>query len=178
MENIYLPKLAEIKEIIQETSDTKTIRLTINSGSIDFLPGQFGEFSVIGEGESTFGFSSSPLRKEFFEFSFRASGRATTGINGLNPGDKLSFRGPYGNYFDTAKMKGKNLVFVGGGIGMAPVKSGSTSSAAERKHVRQTRDRWPTAFPLDVRGFQRAISCANARQWKRYGARGILSHAG
>ncbi|MCL4497520.1 MAG: FAD/NAD(P)-binding protein [Deltaproteobacteria bacterium] len=123
MENIYLPKLAEIKEIIQETNDTKTIRLAINGGSIDFLPGQFGEFSVIGEGESTFGFSSSPLRKEFFEFSFRTSGRATTGINGLNPGDKLSFRGPYGNYFDTAGMKGKNLVFVGGGIGMAPVKS-------------------------------------------------------
>ena len=123
MENIYLPKLAEIKEIIQETNDTKTIRLAINGGSIDFLPGQFGEFSVIGEGESTFGFSSSPLRKEFFEFSFRTSGRATAGINGLNPGDKLSFRGPYGNYFDTAGMKGKNLVFVGGGIGMAPVKS-------------------------------------------------------
>ncbi|MCL4542527.1 MAG: FAD/NAD(P)-binding protein [Deltaproteobacteria bacterium] len=123
MENIYLPKLAEIKEIIQETKDTKTIRLTINGSDIYFLPGQFGEFSVIGEGESTFGFSSSPLRKEFFEFSFRTSGRATTGINGLNPGDKLSFRGPYGNYFDTSKMKGKNLIFIGGGIGMAPVKS-------------------------------------------------------
>ncbi|MCL4532637.1 MAG: hypothetical protein M1502_00010 [Deltaproteobacteria bacterium] len=62
MENIYLPKLAEIKEIIQETADTKTIRLTIDGKSIDFLPGQFGEFSLIGEGESTFGFSSSPLR--------------------------------------------------------------------------------------------------------------------
>lgn len=123
MENIYLPKLAEIKEIIQETADTKTVRLTIDGGSIDFLPGQFGEFSFIGEGESTFGLSSSPLRKEYFEFSFRYSGRATTGINGLNPGDKLAFRGPYGNHFDTSKMKGKDLVFVGGGIGMAPVKS-------------------------------------------------------
>jgi NAD(P)H-flavin reductase len=123
MENIYLPKLAEIKEIIQETADTKTIRLTIDGGSIDFLPGQFGEFSFIGEGESTFGLSSSPLRKEYFEFSFRSSGRATTGINNLNQGDKIAFRGPYGNYFDTSKMKGKDLVFVGGGIGMAPVKS-------------------------------------------------------
>ena len=123
MENIYLPKLAEIKEIIQETADTKTIRLTIDGKSIDFLPGQFGEFSLIGEGESTFGFSSSPLRKEYFEVSFRTSGRATTGINGLNEGDKIAFRGPYGNYFDTSKMHGKDIVFVGGGIGMAPVKS-------------------------------------------------------
>ncbi len=124
MENIYLPKLAVIKEIIQETPDTKTVRITINNNEcIDFLPGQFGEFSFIGEGESTFGFSSSPLRKEFLEFSFRTSGRATSGMNGLNPGDMIGFRGPYGNYFDTAKMKGKNLVFIGGGIGMAPVKS-------------------------------------------------------
>jgi NAD(P)H-flavin reductase len=123
MKNIYLPKLAVIKEIIQETPDTKTVRLTIDNGSIDFLPGQFGEFSCIGEGESTFGFASSPLRKEFLEFSFRTSGRATTGINGLNQGDSIGFRGPYGNYFDTGKMKGKDIVFIGGGIGMAPVKS-------------------------------------------------------
>ncbi len=123
MENIYLPKLAEIKEIIQETEDTKTMRLTINNKSIDFLPGQFGEFSLIGEGESTFGFSSSPLRKEYFEISFRTFGRATSGINGLNEGDKIAFRGPYGNFFDTSRMRGKDLVFIGGGIGMAPVKS-------------------------------------------------------
>lgn len=123
MENIYLPKLAEIKEIIQETADTKTIRLTIDNKGIDFLPGQFGEFSLIGEGESTFGFASSPLRKEYFEFSFRYSGRATSGISSLNTGDKLAFRGPYGNHFDTSRMKGKDLIFIGGGIGMAPVKS-------------------------------------------------------
>ncbi len=123
MENIYLPKLAVIKEIIQETPDTKTVRLTIDGGIIDYLPGQFGEFSCIGEGESTFGFSSSSLRKDFFEFSFRTSGRATTGINGLNAGDSIGFRGPYGNFFNTDKMKGKDIIFIGGGIGMAPVKS-------------------------------------------------------
>ncbi|MHB1665699.1 MAG: FAD/NAD(P)-binding protein [bacterium] len=123
MENIYLPKLAVIKEIIQETPDTKTVRLTVDGGIIDYLPGQFGEFSCIGEGESTFGFASSPLRKDSFEFSFRTAGRATTGINGLNVGDNIGFRGPYGNFFNTDKMKGKDIIFIGGGIGMAPVKS-------------------------------------------------------
>lgn len=126
MENIYKPYLMEIKEIIEETSDTTTFRLAFKDGSIgekfDFKAGQFAEYSVFGEGECTFCIASSPTRKEFIECSFKKAGKVTTALDRLNVGDTIGFRGPYGNYFPIDEMKGSNVVFISGGIGLAPVR--------------------------------------------------------
>lgn len=126
MENIYKPYLMEIKEIIEETSDTTTFRLAFKDGSIgekfDFKAGQFAEYSVFGEGECTFCIASSPTRKEFIECSFKKAGKVTTALDRLNVGDTIGFRGPYGNYFPIDEMKGSNIVFISGGIGLAPVR--------------------------------------------------------
>jgi len=126
MENIYKPYLMEIKEIIEETSDTTTFRLAFKDGSIgekfDFKAGQFAEYSVFGEGECTFCIASSPTRKEFIECSFKKAGKVTTALDRLNVGDTIGFRGPYGNYFPVDEMKGSNVVFISGGIGLAPVR--------------------------------------------------------
>lgn len=116
----------EIKEIIEETSDTTTFRLAFKDGSIgekfDFKAGQFAEYSVFGEGECTFCIASSPTRKDFIECSFKKAGKVTTALDRLNVGDTIGFRGPYGNYFPVDEMKGSNVVFISGGIGLAPVR--------------------------------------------------------
>ena len=91
--------------------------------SFSFLSGQFAEYSVFGEGEATFCISSSPTRPDHLEFSVKRVGRVTQALHQLNPGDLIGFRGPYGNHFPLDRLKEKNLLFVGGGIGLAPLRS-------------------------------------------------------
>ena len=125
--DLYLPQRVEIIKIIPETGDTKSFHLQFLDSSIkerfSFLSGQFGEYSVFGEGEATFCISSSPTRPDHLEFSVKRVGRVTEALHQLNPGDNIGFRGPYGNSFPLDRMKGKNLLFIGGGIGLAPLRS-------------------------------------------------------
>jgi len=125
--NIYQPHLMEIVKIIAETEDTKTFHLQFQDpvikGAFSFLSGQFAEYSVFGEGEATFCISSSPTRMDHLEFSVKRVGRVTQALHHLNTGDAVGFRGPYGNHFPLDRLEGKNLVFIGGGIGLAPLRS-------------------------------------------------------
>ena len=124
--NIYQPHLMRILEIIDETIDTRTLKLEFKDAAIaqsfQFSAGQFGEYSAFGEGESTFCIASSPTRKGFIECSFKASGKVTQALRRLGVGDTLGFRGPYGNHFPIEEMKGHSVLFVAGGIGLAPVR--------------------------------------------------------
>jgi sulfhydrogenase subunit gamma (sulfur reductase) len=124
--NLYTPELLVIKEIIQETPDTTTFRLqfkdTASAQSFGFRAGQFAEYSVFGEGECTFCIASSPTRPEYIECSFKQFGKVTTAMRRLNVGDVIGLRGPYGNHFPLEQMEGKNVVFIAGGIGLAPVR--------------------------------------------------------
>jgi NAD(P)H-flavin reductase len=117
----------EIVKIIAETEDTKTFHLQFQDpaikGAFSFLSGQFAEYSVFGEGEATFCISSSPTRMDHLEFSVKRVGRVTQALHHLNTGDAVGFRGPYGNHFPLDRLEGKNLVFIGGGIGLAPLRS-------------------------------------------------------
>jgi sulfhydrogenase subunit gamma (sulfur reductase) len=124
--NLYQPHLMRIEEIIEETPDTRTLRLSFQDPSVaeqfDFKAGQFGEYSVFGAGECTFCIASSPTRKGYIEASFKVVGKVTRAMRQLNVGDSMGFRGPYGNNFPIDEMKGKNIVFIAGGIGLAPVR--------------------------------------------------------
>lgn len=124
--NIYQPYLMKVDEIIDETVDTRTLKLSFQSDDVakkfDFKAGQFGEYSVFGAGECTFCIASSPTRKGYIECSFKMVGKVTKAMRELNVGDTMGFRGPYGNNFPLEKMYGKSLVFIAGGIGLAPVR--------------------------------------------------------
>jgi sulfhydrogenase subunit gamma (sulfur reductase) len=124
--NIYQPYLMQIEEIIEETPDTRTLKLSFRdpeaAGKFEFKAGQFGEYSVFGAGECTFCIASPPTRKGYIEASFKAVGKVTHAMRRLNVGDTMGFRGPYGNHFPLEEMKGKNVVFIAGGIGLAPVR--------------------------------------------------------
>jgi len=127
MENIYLPKLAVIDEIRPETADTKTFRLHFSDAdaakSFEFKPGQFLEASIFGVGEAPFGFCSNPNTKDHFEITVRATGSVTNAMFELKPGDTLGIRAPLGNTFPLEEAKGYDILFVAGGIGLAPLKS-------------------------------------------------------
>jgi NAD(P)H-flavin reductase len=124
--NVYQPYRVRIEERIDETADTRTLRLKFLDPEVektfDFKAGQFGEYSVFGEGECTFCIASSPTRKGYIECSFKTVGKVTSAMKDLDVGDVMGFRGPYGNSFPLEKMHGGNVVFIAGGIGLAPVR--------------------------------------------------------
>jgi sulfhydrogenase subunit gamma (sulfur reductase) len=125
-ESIYKPYLMEIENIVEETPDVRTFRLKFKNADdtekFSFKAGQFGEYSVLGEGESTFCVASSPTRKGYIECTFRKAGRVTNALANLEVGDTVGFRGPYGNTFPIEKWEGKNLLYIAGGIALPPMR--------------------------------------------------------
>ena len=123
--NAYLPRPARIAEIRRETFDVSTFSLEFvdPSDAFAYEQGQFAEISVLGEGEVPISITSSPSRMGPMEFTVRAAGRVTRAMHELGVGDLLYLRGPYGNAFPFEALKGRNLFFVAGGIGLAPLRS-------------------------------------------------------
>ena len=124
--NLYQPFPVRIESIVDETADTRTFRLAFKDAAaadaFQFKAGQFGEYSVFGAGESTFCIASPPTRTDAIECTFKAVGKATNAMRDLNVGDTMGFRGPYGNAFPVDQMEGHSVVFIAGGIGLAPVR--------------------------------------------------------
>lgn len=127
MDNIYLPHLVTIEDIYEEAPDVRSFRLVFKDPAVrdtfEFKAGQFGLYSAFGLGESTFCIASAPTRKGYIQCTFRKSGRVTGGLADLSIGDTMGFRGPYGNSFPLDEWKGKDIVFIAGGIGLPPVRS-------------------------------------------------------
>jgi len=125
--NPYKPLLATVDKIVEETWDTKTFRAVFNDPEIrekfTYEPGQFQEVSVFGVGEATFCLTSTSTRPGSIEFSVKKVGSLTDALHGLSEGSVVGIRGPFGNWFPYKEWKGKNLLFIGGGIGMAPLRS-------------------------------------------------------
>ena len=125
--NPYKPMLATVVETIQETGNIKTLRVVLDDpgqmASFTYEPGQVGQLSVFGAGESTFVINSPPSRKEYLQFSVMQAGEVTSAIHRLSAGDKVGVRAPLGNFFPYNDWKGKDIFFVGGGIGMAPIRT-------------------------------------------------------
>jgi NAD(P)H-flavin reductase len=124
--NPYMPYVATVKEIIQETPAIKTLRVVLDDpaamASFSHEPGQVGQLSVFGCGESTFVINSPPSQREYLQFSVMQAGEVTSAIHRLSVGEKIGVRAPLGNFFPWRVWKGKNIFFVGGGIGMAPLR--------------------------------------------------------
>jgi len=124
--NIYLPYLLKIEKITREAPGVKTFRLKFvneeEGNNFNFKAGQFGEYSIFGKGESTFCIASSPTRKGYIECTFRQAGKVTSALASCEEGSEIGFRGPYGNTFPLDEWKGKNLLFIAGGIALPPMR--------------------------------------------------------
>lgn len=116
-----------VEKVTVEAPGVKTLRLRFKNedegNAFDFKVGNFAEYSAFGEGECTFCIASSPMRKGYVECTFRKAGRVTSGLDRLEEGMTMGFRGPFGNHFPIDDWKAKNLVFVAGGIALPPMRA-------------------------------------------------------
>ena len=121
-----IPRVGVITEIRQDTPDVKTFRVVSTDGKklFEHIPGQCAMLSVPGISEAMISITSSPTVKEYMEFSVKKCGCLTSWLHATEPGQMITVRGPYGNGFPVATdFKGKDLVFIAGGIGLAPLHS-------------------------------------------------------
>jgi len=124
--NIYKPDLMEVIAVRRQTADVKSMALRFRdparARTFSFRVGQFGIFSVFGSGEATFNICSSSDWTERIEICFRRVGRVTEALWRVEVGDVIGFRGPYGNGYPMDLWRGRNLIFLGGGIAMPPIR--------------------------------------------------------
>lgn len=130
IKNPYLPLSATVENIVEETTGErgiKTFRLIFtdekNKKEFVFKPGQCVMVGLFGAGECMFAIASSPTKKEYLEISVMRHGKVTNTLHNCKIGDSVGIRGPYGNNFPIDAWNGKNLLFIGGGIGQAPLRS-------------------------------------------------------
>lgn len=121
-----IPKLGVVTDIRIDTPDVKTFRVNALDGGVCFknIPGQCAMLSIPGVGEAMFSITSSPTNTEYMEFSIKKCGCVTEWLHQMEVGQQITIRGPYGNGFPVdTDFKGKDLLFVAGGIGLAPLRS-------------------------------------------------------
>jgi NAD(P)H-flavin reductase len=121
-DNPYNPIRSEVLDVKTETPTIKTIRLKPET-ELSFETGQFIELTVPGAGEAPFTPSSMPSEREELEVSVMKVGKVTERIHGLERGDTVGVRGPFGAGYPMEDFKGKELLVVGGGCGFAPLRS-------------------------------------------------------
>lgn len=121
-----IPMLGVVTDIRIDTPDVKTFRVVGLDGQKPFthIPGQCAMLSIPGVGEAMFSITSSPTNTEFMEFSIKKCGCLTEWLHKMDVGQQICIRGPYGNGFPVeTEFKGKKLLFIAGGIGLAPLRS-------------------------------------------------------
>ena len=126
MQETLIPKLGVVTDIRIDTPDVKTFRVVGLDGKkvFDHMPGQCAMLSIPGVGEAMFSITSSPTNTEYMEFSIKKCGCLTSWLHAMDVGQQITIRGPYGRHFPVEnELKGKNLLFVAGGIGLAPLRS-------------------------------------------------------
>lgn len=127
MENDSLiPFVGNVIDIRQDTPDVKTFRVVGLDGKklFEHKPGQCAMLSVPGVSEAMISITSSPTNKDFMEFSVKKCGCLTEWLHSMEVGQQITVRGPYGNGFPVdTELKNKDLMFIAGGIGLAPLRS-------------------------------------------------------
>ena len=118
-----VPKVAKVIKITAETPDVKSFRLQMANGEVPFLgePGQFGIMGIIGSGECVFVISAQG--EDWIEFTVKRVGQVTEMLHALSEGDEVFVRGPYGNWWPYEECRGRDMLFIAGGIGLPPVRA-------------------------------------------------------
>ena len=122
----FIPYVGKIIDIRQETPDVKTFRVVGLDGKklFNHIPGQCAMLIVPGVGESMISITSSPTLEEYMEFSIKKCGCVTEFLHSAEVGQEICVRGPIGKGFPVeGVLKGKDILVIAGGIGIAPVHS-------------------------------------------------------
>jgi len=160
--DLYSPAMATILRVDELTATEKRFEIQLpDKMNLGHKPGQFVEVSLFGFGEAPISICSSPTNnKTSFELTVRRTGRLTDKMHLLTDGSAIGIRGPFGNGFDITKFNGKDVLFVAGGIGLAPLKSLIDYTVDRRSDFNRviivygTKEPSEILFPEDIKNWQ------------------------
>ena len=123
---VTIPETATIEDIKDEIRDVKTFYMSLDNKELDknfkIKSGQFIMCTIFGAGEFAVSLPPSP-ENDRFHLTVRKVGSVTNALHELKAGDRVGIRGPFGNGFPFEEIKGKNIIYVAGGIGLIPLRS-------------------------------------------------------
>ena len=122
MKNSFIPIPSKVEDVIEETPTIKTFVLRPEE-PLEFLAGQFVQLGLPGVGEAPFTPSSSPAEPERIEVTVLKAGFVTNALHDIEPGAVLGMRGPFGKGYPFQKLEGQEVLVIGGGVGLAPLRS-------------------------------------------------------
>jgi NAD(P)H-flavin reductase len=127
-----LPTPCRVRRVVRETHDTFTLELDVQPRPT-FRPGQFAMLYVFGVGEAPISFSGQPSAERPITHTTREVGVVTQAMGRLRRGASLGIRGPYGRPWPLDEARGRDVLLVAGGIGLAPLRSAIYEIATRRK---------------------------------------------
>ena len=129
------PRPYRVHRVTKETSDTFTLELLPEAGhaGFPFAAGQFNMLYVYGIGEVPISISGDPGVPQALVHTTRAVGAVTKGMEALRKGDSIGIRGPFGTDWPVSASEGNDVVFVAGGIGLAPLRPALYQVLAHRE---------------------------------------------
>ncbi|MBI2939837.1 MAG: FAD/NAD(P)-binding protein [Chloroflexi bacterium] len=147
----FLPTAFAVTRVQRETGDTATIALRPPDGDgFVFQPGQFNMLYLFGVGEVPISVSGASDRSDAVEHTIRSVGTVTRGLTVLRPGDWVGLRGPFGRGWPLDEAKGRDLVIVAGGLGLAPLRPAIRHVLAHRADYRHVAVLYGTRTPADL----------------------------
>ena len=150
--SVYQPIMARLVQVEPMTELEKLFTLELPAGvHLGNEPGQFVEVSLLGVGEAPISISSSPSRSNgAFELCVRKVGDVTTALHNLEPGAMVGIRGPFGQPFPLDRMKGRDVLFAAGGLGLAPLRSLINQVLDERGFFERVIILYGTKHPSEI----------------------------
>ncbi|MBA3004839.1 MAG: oxidoreductase [Desulfurivibrio sp.] len=165
--DIYLPRQAKVEQIVVENSHISTFILAFSdkqyNDTFRYQPGQFMMVSMPHCGEAPISISSTPTRTGTIHLSVRKAGKLTNGMHGLRVGDTIGLRGPYGRPFPMRQLTDRDLLFVAGGIGLAPLRAVINNCLDQRDQFGAITVLYGSRTPSDI-AFQDDLTL-----WKKQG---------
>ena len=149
MENLYRPIEAKVEAIIDESPNIKSFILKPEK-EFQFKTGQFIELTLPGYGEAPFTPSSSPFISDKMEVTIMKAGYLTDKFHKLNSGVTVGIRGPYGQGYPVNEFEGKEVLILGGGVGLAPLRSLLLTLIAEKEKYKRIILCYGAKTPSDI----------------------------
>jgi NAD(P)H-flavin reductase len=119
--NIYKPQKFKLDKVVTESPLIKTFFMTPKH-DFEFEAGQFVEVTIDGIGEAPYTPSSSAWVKDKMEITIMKAGYVTDKMHQLQGGEILGVRGPFGSKYPLDIFEGKEVLILGGGVGIAPLR--------------------------------------------------------
>ena len=150
-DKLYHPFMCTVESVRDLTPTEKLFRVVrVDGRPFGHKPGQFMQVSMFGFGEAPISVSSSPTRGDYLELGVRKAGTLTGAMHELKAGETIGLRGPFGTFFDTQAMGGKDLLLISGGCGLAPMRALIQYVEDRRSEFRQVTILYGAKSPEDV----------------------------